>query len=296
MMEEQLAYYLIDEGYAVDESSAYKILDVISESFYEYLLSEALTPKQRAAGRARTARMRQETGIEEPDVGTSAEIRANIRSRKPTTRTGGGLRQTTEKPGGTLRVQGGGYLPPTETRPETNAEKRSNISSNTIISKDGQVKPVTFVNSSGQRVEINATGHSGSSLTLAPPKKGQRAVQQPAQDPHGDVGVGGALGGVDVYSRQRTGTSGTGRTGRKKPQPEPQPPTQPTSTPAGRERKVRQLPSQAQPQPQRATTPPERTNPTQSWRQVNRPNPTTGTRGNPNRPNRMMSLIPKNSQ
>lgn len=58
--------YLISEGYVNSESSALKIIDVISEGFYEYLITEALTPEERAARRAEIKRRREENRIADP--------------------------------------------------------------------------------------------------------------------------------------------------------------------------------------------------------------------------------------
>jgi hypothetical protein len=70
-MEEYLIDYLIDEGYANTEGSAYKILEVISEGFFEYLLSEALTPEERASRRKDIETRRQQNRAVDPYRSTS---------------------------------------------------------------------------------------------------------------------------------------------------------------------------------------------------------------------------------
>jgi len=208
MMEEQLIDYLIDEGYTNTESSAFKILSVISEEFYEYLLNEALTPEQRAAGRARTARRRSQLGIPEPSAQRSAEIMGNIRQR--------GAPSAGARPSSTsMRTSTGASLPETGRRQVLRRETQAERNANEILSQDRrtvsgrareQSRPTaspTFRNAEGKPQELNVTAHSGQSFTMIDPKStiGKPSVQS-TNWTRRDVGVGPNVSrqGSSVYS------------------------------------------------------------------------------------------------
>lgn len=300
MMEEHLAYYLINEGYAVDESSAYKILDVISESFYEYLLSEAETDVERTSRRRR----------EITRAFSNQDRRAQSARRREANRTVDpygsetGAQQDRPSPRG-------GELP-------TRGQLSRTSAANVLLARAGQNpnRPHGKVTSSSGSPLISQSDFSPSTKTFVDLKPGRPERQVFNPNISSSIDVGPKVGGTRTtrLSRDESDDFSRGTSSPQQKKPQLQSSTQPTSTPAGR------LPSQAQPQSQRATTPrrkpqtstqtpapptttpqrrdtspPQRTNPTQSWRAERRPDPTTGTRGNPNRPNRMMGIIPKNS-
>jgi hypothetical protein len=209
-MEDYLIDYLIDEGYANTEGSAYKILEVISEGFYEYILSEALTPEQRAAGRARVAATRRARGIPEPSAERTAEIMGNVRQRKAPSASSGGRPTST-----TMRTASGASLPTTGRRQELGSERRDTRTADEILSRDRrslsgrereQSRPTaspTFRNAEGKPQELNVTAHPGQSFTYIDPKstQGKPAVQT-TQWTRRDVGVGAQASrqGTSVYS------------------------------------------------------------------------------------------------
>jgi hypothetical protein len=207
-MEEHLIYYLIDEGYANTESSAFKILSVISEEFYEYLLNEVLTPEEKAAGRARTARRRAQLGIPEPSVERTAQIMGNIRQRG--TPSAGGRPSSTS-----MRTSTGTSLPETGRRQPLRREAQVERQADVILSQDRttrrgreseQTRPTaspTFRNAEGKPQELNVTAHSGQSFTMIDPKSviGKPSVQT-TNWTRRDVGVGpnASREGSSVYS------------------------------------------------------------------------------------------------
>jgi hypothetical protein len=209
-MKEQLIDYLIDEGYANTESSAFKILSVISEEFYEYLLSEALTPEQRAEGRARTARRRAQLGIPEPSAEQTAETMGRIRQRGASSAAAGGRPSSTS-----MRTSTGASLPETGRRQVLGREARTERQADEILSRDRrtrrgreseQSRPTaspTFRNAEGKPQELNVTAHSGHSFTMIDPKStmGKPSVQT-TQWTGRDVGVGSRASrqGSSVYS------------------------------------------------------------------------------------------------
>lgn len=86
---DSLVLFLIEEGYADDYRSAEKILECISDEFYEELL-EALTPEERARKREEVARKRKERedfyrsrGATPP---SREELQRSIRQGKPASR------------------------------------------------------------------------------------------------------------------------------------------------------------------------------------------------------------------
>ena len=209
-MEHYLIDYLIDEGYANTEDSAYRILEVISEGFYEYLLSEALTPEEKAAGRARVAAARRARGIPELSAERTAEIMSNIRQRKAPSAAAGGRPSST-----TMTTSTGASLPSTGRRQETGSERQSTIRADRILSQDRrtpsgrereQSRPTaspTFRNAEGKPQELNVTAHPGQSFTMIDPKstQGKPAVQT-TQWTRRDVGVGAKSSrqGSSIYS------------------------------------------------------------------------------------------------
>jgi len=82
-MELYIAEYLVENGFANDMVSALKILHVASDDWYDELLDEALSPKEKARRRAASQQRRQMLGIPQTNVDQSAEIRARIRERQP---------------------------------------------------------------------------------------------------------------------------------------------------------------------------------------------------------------------
>ena len=215
-MEHYLIDYLIDEGYANTESSAHKILSVISEGFYEYLLSEALTPEQRAAGKARVAAARKARGIPEPSAERTAEMMGRIRKRGAPSAAAGGRPTST-----TMATSSGASLPSTGRRQELGRETRATRAADEILSRDRrtvsgrrnetgtetqQARPTaspTFRNAEGKPQELNITAHPGQSFTMIDPKstQGKPAVQT-TQWTRRDVGVGAQASrqGSSIYS------------------------------------------------------------------------------------------------
>ncbi len=80
-MELYIAEYLVENGFANDMVSALKILNVVSDDWYNELINEVLTPEERAAKRAASQERRRMLGIPQTNVDQSAEIRAGIRNR-----------------------------------------------------------------------------------------------------------------------------------------------------------------------------------------------------------------------
>lgn len=80
-MELHIAEYLVENGFANNMVSALKILNVVSDDWYNELINEVLTPEEKAAKRAASQERRRMLGIPQTNVDTSAEIRAGIRSR-----------------------------------------------------------------------------------------------------------------------------------------------------------------------------------------------------------------------
>jgi hypothetical protein len=80
-MELYIAEYLVENGFANNMVSALKILNVVSDDWYNELINEVLTPEEKAAKRAASQERRKMLGIPQTNVDTSAEIRAGIRNR-----------------------------------------------------------------------------------------------------------------------------------------------------------------------------------------------------------------------
>ena len=84
-----LVSFLVDNYYADDYRSAEKILECISDEFYDELL-EALTPEERAAGRAKVAKKKQQRAEFFTSRGATPpsreELQQSIKQGKPATR------------------------------------------------------------------------------------------------------------------------------------------------------------------------------------------------------------------
>jgi hypothetical protein len=73
-MELYIAEYLVENGFANNMVSALKILNVVSDDWYNELINEVLTPEERAAKRAASQERRRMLGIPQTNADTSAEI------------------------------------------------------------------------------------------------------------------------------------------------------------------------------------------------------------------------------
>jgi hypothetical protein len=307
IMEDYLIDYLIDEGYANTEGSAYKILEVISEGFYEYLLNEALTPEQRAAGRARVVAARRARGIPEPSAERTAEIMGRIRSRKPTAR--GGYRQSTETPRGTMRTPEGAHLPDTrDTKGPTivvtrdrETTRRLNIDRENEGGQENETKRPTKMPTHrdvfGNEKPNNSVDRGADSTRTMGGRQGRGlgAGQTPMQTTQNrnsvNVGAFSREPGTGSGQSQRysdTPSNGNSSSSKKKgPQQTSQPPESASGNPVRR----RVLPSEAtRSTSQRPTTP--RKNPSQTGTGM-KPNPKTGQRANPNRARNIVDIQPK---
>lgn len=259
-MEHYLIDYLIDEGYANTESSAYKILSVISEEFYEYLLSEAETDEQkrdrrrreirRTFGRAESERRREENRAIDP-----YNSRTGAQQDRPSPR--------------------GGELP-------TRGQLARDSAANRILAAtpENPNRPHRKVTSNTGAPLISQSDRSALTTTFRDVRSGQKPSQvfQPNISSSINVGSGSAS---TRLSRDESDEFSRGTTsGKKKPQTS-QPQTQLT-TPSGRPVRVRQEPTRAttarrKPQPQSPTqtssTPQRKPTPQELERQ-NRPKPT----------------------
>jgi hypothetical protein len=153
MMQEQIIFFLINEGYVNDEISAYKILDVISESFYYKILNEVLTPEQRAAGRARVAARMSQLGISQRSPEETAQVMGNIRQRQP------GIRAQSSN----MRTNTGASLPDTGRGLGPSIVNKLDSQATGILSKvgssatSGPVNTPSYINSSGEKVPLTSS-------------------------------------------------------------------------------------------------------------------------------------------
>lgn len=307
-MEHYLIDYLIDEGYANTEGSAYKILSVISEEFYEYLLNEALTPEQRAAGRARVAAARRARGIPEPSAERTAEMMGRIRRRKPTAR-GGNLQSTTTRKG-TMRTPEGAHLPDTrdsngptivDTR-DRETTGRLNTDRDTEGGQENETKRPTKMPSHrdvfGNEKPNNSVDRGADSTRTMGGRQGRglEAGQTPMQTTQNrnsvNVGAFSREPGTGSGQSQRysdTPSIGNSSSSKKKGR---QQTTQPPETASGNPVRRRVLPSEAtRPTTQRPTNPRRNLPGTGT-----RPNPKTGQRANPNRARNIVGVQPQKPQ
>lgn len=265
-MEYYLIDYLIDEGYANTESSAYKILSVISEEFYEYLLSEAETDEQKRArrrreisrtfGRAESARRREENRAIDP-----YNSRTGAQQDRPSPR--------------------GGELP-------TRGQLARDSAANRILAAtpENPNRPHRKVTSNTGAPLISQSDRSALTTTFRDVRSGQKPSQvfQPNISSSINVGSGSAS---TRLSRDESDEFSRGTTSSKKKPQTSQPQAQRT-TPSGRVRKLpRQEPTRAtsarrKPQPQSPTqtssTPQRKPTPQELERQ-NRPKPTNLSAG-----------------
>lgn len=269
-MEEQLIAYLLDEGFVNSESSAYAVLDVISESFYEYLLNEVLSPEEIARRRRVNLERRQQLGT----TGRSEEERRAVAQRgsnRPASSKVVGYTATS----GMRNIGGAEFVSPTQGKRRDAATKEDEVANEIINSNPTTGKRTTkmpdFVVKDEQGRPIGRRR-----LNAVNPKKDVTVTMvDPKGRPLTQV-VNTTADQLRAAALDKTPEGGS-RTQKPKPQQTTQPQTQTKTT----TRLPRQEPRPQTPQPRR---------------QRQAPNPSTGTRGNPNRPNRIMGIQRQNPQ
>jgi hypothetical protein len=262
-MEDYLVDYLIDEGYANTEGSAYKILEVISEGFYEYLLNEALTPEERASRRKQIETRRQQNRAVDPYQSSSG-----AQKDRPNPR--------------------GGELP-------TLGQRGRTAAANQILARAGQNpnKPHAKVTTGRGSSLISQSDFSTTTTTFKGVKPGQKSSQVFNPNISSTIDVGAKVGGTPSQRYSRDESDNLSRrdsspTEKKKPQ---QQTTQPPESASGNPVRRRVLPSEAtRSTSQRQTSP--RKNPSQTGTGM-KPNPKTGQRANPNRARNIVDIQPK---
>jgi hypothetical protein len=260
-MEDYLIDYLIDEGYANTEGSAYKILEVISDGFYEYLLSEALTPEERASRRRQIETRRQQNRAVDPYRSSS------------------GAQQDRPNPRG-------GELP-------TLGQRGRTAAANQILAKAGENpnKPHSKVTTGRGSPLISQSDFSTTTTTFKGVKPGQKSSQVFNPNISSTIDVGAKVGGTPSQRYSGDESDNLSRrdstpTEKKKPQTQSTPPAE---TPSGRPAKpVRRLPSQADRQSSQRSTSPRR-NPSRTEANVTQRQLRTGT----NRIQRVVGIQPK---
>jgi hypothetical protein len=273
-MEEYLIAYLIDEGYANTESSAYKILDVISEGFYEYLLNEAETAAQQ------TARRRKEI----TRTFTNADRRAAVQTRRqqnkavdPYQSTSGAQKDRPNPRGGELPTLG---------------QRGRTATANQILARAGQNpnKPHAKVTTGRGSSLISQSDFSTTTTTFKGVKPGQKSSQVFNPNISSTIDVGAKVGGTPSQRYSRDESDNLSRrdsspTEKKKPQ---QQTTQPPESASGNPVRRRVLPSEAtRSTSQRPTSP--RRNPSRTEANVTQRQLRTGT----NRIQRVVGIQPK---
>jgi hypothetical protein len=241
-MEEYLIEYLIDEGYANTEGSAYKILEVISEGFYEYLLSEALTPEERASRRKDIETRRQQNRAVDPYRSTSG-----AQKDRPNPR--------------------GGELP-------TMGQRGRTAIANQILARAGENpnKPHSKVTTGRGSSLISQSDFSTTTTSFKGVKPGQKSSQVFNPNISSTINVGAKVGGTASQRYSRDESDNLSRrdsspTEKKKPQQTTQPPESASGNPVRR----RVLPSEANrstPQRQATGRNPSRTNANVTQRQL----------------------------
>ena len=189
-MELYIAEYLVENGFADNIVSALKILNVISDDWYNELINEVLTPEEKAAKRAASQERRRMLGIPQTNVDQSAEIRAGIRNRGASS-SGGRVQSRTMN----LSTPGQGR--------ETTAQQRTGQQADAILRRNRSTgagreaeakRPTaspTFVGSGGRQ----PLASQGKPLTYDILRKGDqikpgKPVIQTADDPNRAVAPG----------------------------------------------------------------------------------------------------------
>lgn len=258
-MEYYLIDYLIDEGYANTESSAYKILSVISEEFYEYLLSEALTPEERERRRRENRARRIELGIAGRSDDEKLERLLKVAGRR-TTGSGGQVMSRT------METHTGANIPEREKKHTDEITVNFNRATKNLKddrkTKEGReneakkpTKMPTAIGADGKPMIQKSQDIGADNTQELGGKRGRGDIRSaPVQSSNSTrrqvwQGSGGSFQSYGDNPSGSTGAVRRGGTTQKKPQTS-QPQVQRT-TPSGRPVRVRQLPTQ---QPTRATT------------------------------------------
>lgn len=189
-MELYIAEYLVENGFANDMASALKILNVVSDDWYNELINEVLTPEERAAKRAASQERRRMLGIPQTNVDQSAEIRAGIRNRGASS-SGGRVQSRTMN----LSTPGQGRETTAQQRTAQQADAILRRNRSTGAGKEAEAKrptaSPTFVGPGGRQ----PLASQGKPLTYDILKKGDqikpgKPVSQTADDPYRAVAPG----------------------------------------------------------------------------------------------------------
>lgn len=189
-MELYIAEYLVENGFANDMVSALKILNVVSEDWYNELINEVLTPEEKAAKRAASQERRRMLGIPQTNVDTSSEIRAGIRSRGASS-SGGRVQSRTMN----LSTPGQGRETTAQQRTAQQADAILRRNRSTGAGKEAEAKrptaSPTFVGPGGRQ----PLASQGKPLTYDILRKGDqikpgKPVIQTADDPNRAVAPG----------------------------------------------------------------------------------------------------------
>jgi hypothetical protein len=189
-MELYIAEYLVENGFANNMVSALKILNVVSDDWYNELINEVLTPEERAAKRAASQERRRMLGIPQTNADTSAEIRAGIRNRGASS-SGGRVQSRTMN----LSTPGQGRETTAQQRTAQQADAILRRNRSTGAGKEAEAKrptaSPTFVGPGGRQ----PLASQGKPLTYDILRKGDqikpgKPVIQTADDPNRAVAPG----------------------------------------------------------------------------------------------------------
>lgn len=189
-MELYIAEYLVENGFADNIVSALKILNVISDDWYNELINEVLTPEEKAAKRAASQERRRMLGIPQTNVDQSAQIRAGIRDRGASS-SGGRVQSRTMN----LSTPGQGRETTAQQRTAQQADAILRRNRSTGAGKEAEAKrptaSPTFVGPGGRQ----PLASQGKPLTYDILRKGDqikpgKPVIQTADDPNRAVAPG----------------------------------------------------------------------------------------------------------